>query len=986
MGQTLRKKIFLAYALPVLVSLLVLAGMCYGFIRQSIDSNQQEKLVILAADFSHRIEAKLQDRMAIMDRVETLDFAHNFRELALSSHLAKFARPLPVLSYLNQQGEEEVKVVHGRKNDQLLSFATEPWFARALARKNEVVIGHIGNSPELNQPCLTLAIAHFSYFGDEFEGVLKGEIPLADLTAELHKLAPGRSGHGILVDDRGRVLFPHDPQQPFRPLQGNAALLALLGEDAPAHSGVGLVQLAGAGALVARASVPSTGWSVLAVLPYAEFISPSLSLAGYTLGTLLLALALGLLLAHTIARPLARNLSKVIDHTVVIAAGTLDLNLEIHSGDELESLATSLNQMSSSIRQALAARDSRQNILQTIIDPLVILDHQFALLEVNAAARHLLGRDRSALVGVPITTFLGASTAEGELLLAEIQRRGTLQNRETRLRVSSGTTVPVLLSCSTPDPAVNREIGLVAIFKDISALKQAEEERRQALLFVETLLNRSPLGIRVFDGVTGACVRVNPVAAAISGGSENALLAQNFRELQSWHETGLSGEAEAVLGDGVPRQRETNLTTSFGKTMDARYFFSRFLVEGHPHLLVISQDISEEKRLLDENRRIEEQMLHVQKLESLGVLAGGIAHDFNNILMTVIGNADLALMRLPAESPAVNNLKQIGEAAGKAADLAGQMLAYSGRGKFVIESIDLNRLIETMMHMLEVSITKKAVLRFDFSQQLPAVEGDATQLRQVIMNLVINASEAIGERSGVIAISTGAMDCDHSYLRDTWLDEGLAAGLYVFFEIADTGCGMDQETIQRIFDPFFSTKFTGRGLGMAAVLGIVRGHKGAIKVYSEPGQGTTFKVLLPACALPPETGQEDTPVEEWQGSGQVLLVDDEETVRAVGKMMLQELGYEVITAADGREALELFKAHREEIVLVLMDLTMPHMGGEDAFRELRRLDPQLKVIITSGYNEQEVALRFVGKGLTGFLQKPFRLAVLRETLRSVGPG
>ena len=986
MGQTLHKKIFLSYALPVLVSLLLLAGMCYGLIRRSIDRNQQEKLIILAADFSHRIDARLRERMAVMARVETLDFSHNFRELALSSHLAKFATPLPVLSYLNKQGQEEVKVVHGRKTDQLLDLADEPWFAAALARKNEVVIGEVGISPELKQPCLTLAIAHFGYFGDEFEGVLKGEIPLADLTADLHHLTPGHSGHGTLVDDRGRILFPHDPQQPFRPLQGNAALLALLEEDAPARFGAGLVQLAGDGALVARAIVPSTKWSVLAVLPYIEFISPSLRLAGYTLGTLLVALALGLLLARSIARPLARNLSRVIEHTAIIAAGKLDRPLEMHSGDELESLATSLNQMSSSIRQALAARDSRQNILQSIIDPLVILDHQFAILEVNAAARHLLGRDRSTLSGVPITTFLGASATEGELLLAEIQRRGTLQNHETQLRISTGTEVPVLLSCSTPDSGVNREIGLVAIFKEISALKQAEEGRRQALVFVEALLNQSPVGIRVYDGVTGTCIRVNPAAAAIAGGPEQALLGQNFRELESWRESGLTAEAETVLADGVARQLETTLTTSFGRTMTARYFFSRFLVEGHPHLLVIGQDISEEKRLAEENRHIEEQMLHVQKLESLGILAGGIAHDFNNILMTVIGNADLALMRLPAESPAVNNLKQIGEAAGKAADLAGQMLAYSGRGKFVIEPLDLNRLIESMMHMLEVSITKKAVLRFDFSQQLPAVEGDATQLRQVIMNLVINASEAIGDRSGVIAISTGAMDCDSSYLHDTWLDEGLAPGFYVYFEISDTGCGMDQETVQRIFDPFFSTKFTGRGLGMAAVLGIVRGHKGAIKVYSEPGQGTTFKVLLPGCALPPETEQENVPAAEWQGTGHVLLVDDEETVRAVGKVMLQELGFAVITAADGREALELFKAHREEIVLVLMDLTMPHLGGEDAFRELRRLDPQVKVIITSGYNEQEVALRFVGKGLTGFLQKPFRLSVLRETLRSVGTG
>ena len=982
MSQTIRQKIVLSYALPILVSLLVLAGMCYGLIREFVDSNQQEKLVILASDFSHRIDATLQDRMALMARVETLDFTNNFRELALSSHLAKFARPLPVLSYLNRQGQEEVKVVDGQKNTQLLDLVGEPWFAAALARKNEVVIGGVTISPELKQPCLTLAIARFGYFGDAFEGVLKGEILLADLTAELPELAPGRSGHGILVDGQGRTLFPPEPGISFPPLQGDAALSALLGREAADLPGSAQVKLAGKRALVGRAIIPSLQWSVLAVLPYAEFIEPSQRLATYTFGTVLLALALGLWLARSIALPIGRNLSLVIDHTALIAAGKLDRPLEIHSEDEFETLATSLNQMAASITQALAARDSRQNILQTIIDPLVIFDHQFAIIEVNAAARHLLGQGSRPLTGVAATTFLGGSAPEGEKLLAEIRHRGTLQNHETELRTANGTTLPVLLSCSTPDPEVNREVGLVAIFKEISALKLAEEGRRQALVFVETLLTRSPVGIRVFDGVTGSCVRVNPEAAAISGGTENALLGQNFRELKSWREAGLTEEAESVLVDGVARQLETSLTTTFGKAMNARYFFSRFLVEGHPHLLVIGQDISQEKRLAEENRRIEEQMLHVQKLESLGVLAGGIAHDFNNILMAVIGNADLALMRLPPESPAVNNLKQIGEAAGKAADLAGQMLAYSGRGKFVIENIDLNRLIENMMHMLEVSISKKIVLRFDFSRQLPGVEGDATQLRQVIMNLVINASEAIGERSGVIAISTGAMDCDTNYLRDTWLDEGLEGGLYIYFEVSDTGCGMGQETIQRIFDPFFSTKFTGRGLGMAAVLGIVRGHKGAIKVYSEPGQGTTFKVFFPGGAPQPELGQEPAPGADWRGSGQILLVDDEATVRAVGKVMLQELGYDVITATNGREALELFKLHQGKIALVLMDLTMPQMGGEDAFRELRRLDPQIRIIITSGYNEMEVAHRFVGKGLAGFLQKPFRLSALRETLRT----
>jgi PAS domain S-box-containing protein len=399
-------------------------------------------------------------------------------------------------------------------------------------------------------------------------------------------------------------------------------------------------------------------------------------------------------------------------------------------------------------------------------------------------------------------------------------------------------------------------------------------------------------------------------------------------------------------------------------------------------LVGIHTDITERKRAEEERENMAKQLLHTQKLESLGVLAGGIAHDFNNILMTIIGNADLALMRINKESPATENLQRIEQAAARAADLAKQMLAYSGKGKFVVENIDLNHLLEDMLHMLEVSISKKAVLRLNLTRPLPSVEADSTQLRQIVMNLVINASEAIGDKSGVIAISTGCMDCDKNYLRDVWLEENLSEGLFVYFEISDTGCGMDKETVLKIFDPFFTTKFTGRGLGMAAVLGIVRGHKGAIKVYSELKKGTTFKILLPASDRPIEIFNGDLNKDNWKGSGTILFVDDEETVRGIGKEMLQELGYSVITAEDGRMAIDIFKTF-PDISFVILDLTMPHIDGEQCFRELKQINPSVKVIMSSGYNEQEVNQKFVGKGLAGFIQKPYTLSVLKETIQKI---
>jgi PAS domain S-box-containing protein len=400
-------------------------------------------------------------------------------------------------------------------------------------------------------------------------------------------------------------------------------------------------------------------------------------------------------------------------------------------------------------------------------------------------------------------------------------------------------------------------------------------------------------------------------------------------------------------------------------------------------IVAVIADMTELKQAEEQRRKLEQQMLHVQKLESLGVLAGGIAHDFNNILLAITGNASLALMRLSPESPAVHYLQQIERAADKAADLARQMLAYSGKGRFVVEVLNLNQVVEEMTKMLHVSISKRASLRYHLDPHLPSVEGDVTQIRQIVMNLAINASEAIGDRDGIISISTGSMECDLRYLREAWLDQSLAEGLYVYLEVADTGCGMSRETMERIFDPFFTTKFTGRGLGMAAILGIVRGHHGAIKIYSEPGRGSTFKILLPASERPAARAVAPVSEAQWRGSGLVMLVDDEEIIRSIASDMLTELGFDVMTAQDGREAVDLFRRNRERIAFVVLDLTMPYMSGEEAFREMRRIDPEVRVIMSSGYNEHEVTQKFMGKGLAGFIQKPYSLATLMDVTRSV---
>ncbi len=396
----------------------------------------------------------------------------------------------------------------------------------------------------------------------------------------------------------------------------------------------------------------------------------------------------------------------------------------------------------------------------------------------------------------------------------------------------------------------------------------------------------------------------------------------------------------------------------------------------------ISRNVTDRKELEHEQRALEAKMQHAQKLESLGVLAGGIAHDFNNLLMGVLGNVELALQELPPESGIQPRLQGVRTAAVRLAELTSQMLAYAGKGKFMVKALDLSRIVSEMAHLLSISISKRVVVNYDLAQQLPLVMADATQLRQVVLNLITNASEAIGERSGSIMLRTGVLEVDRAYLTDALHDGELGNGCYVYLEVADTGCGMSDEIRTRVFDPFFTTKFTGRGLGLAAVQGIVRSHHGAIKLASEAGKGSTFRILLP-CAHEARAAQE-RPVNatlQLPAGLRVLVVDDEETVRAMARLMLERAGVEVMTAVDGRQALEIIRKRGRQLDIVLLDLTMPHLNGIETFAEIRRLSTDLKIILCSGYTEQDTMPHFQGKDLAAFLHKPYDIVELLAALR-----
>lgn len=400
--------------------------------------------------------------------------------------------------------------------------------------------------------------------------------------------------------------------------------------------------------------------------------------------------------------------------------------------------------------------------------------------------------------------------------------------------------------------------------------------------------------------------------------------------------------------------------------------------------LAMVSDITERKRADRERRDLEAQMRQAQKLESLGVLAGGIAHDFNNLLTGIIGNVSIALNEL-ADRPRVHQLIDgIDTAARRASGLCQLMLTYSGKGQLKVAPIDLNQLVKEMGDLLGVSTSKKATIQYELADDLPSIDADAAQIGQILMNLITNASEALGDDNGVIAIRTGTLECGANFLRDTYLGPNLPAGEYVFLDIRDTGSGMDPETIDRIFDPFFTTKFVGRGLGLAAVLGIIRSHNGAIKVESAPGMGTTFCVFFPVGRLEAVELTEPADAARVQSSGiegrTILAVDDEEIVLSLIRRVLEAAGASVMTAENGETAVARFSERAGDIDCVVLDLTMPEMDGEETYREIRRIRDDVCVVISSGYAEEDVTRRFEGQNVGEFISKPFRP---NELLRAV---
>jgi len=605
-------------------------------------------------------------------------------------------------------------------------------------------------------------------------------------------------------------------------------------------------------------------------------------------------------------------------------------------------------------------RKRLEQIIDTIPAAVIIIAHDenHTILWINETGARFAGLPASELIGRSTLDFYVDEKIPADLM-SQLQERGFVNQFEVRLKNAQGIASWNRVSL-TPFDYLGQPAH-ISILINTQKLKLAEEALRESEARFRDFVEHSFSGIVV--SVNGVIVDVNERFAQMFGYPKEEMIGLTPIETQTPESAQrvlahiAAKEEGPVEGVGVRKDG-----TTFPLEITAR----NTIYKGQPARLGGVIDLTEKKR-------VEEVLRQTQKMDSLGLLAGGVAHDFNNLLVAMLGQASVALVKMGESDPARPHIEKVKKVAERAAVLTHHLLAYSGGGQFHGQPLDLNQLIQENIPLFDVAIPSHIQLEMVLDDTLPQIEGDEGQLQQIVMNLIINGVEAIGHKQGWVRLSTGLYYLNEHeiplwQLTGSWLNPGV----HVSLEIKDNGSGMDETTLARIFDPFFSTKATGRGLGLAAVLGIVRGHKGGIRVTSQPGQGTHYRLLFPA--LPTETplphGTDDL-AQAGTLTGTILVVDDELWVREAAADILALEGLRVLTAEDGQQGLALYQHNQAHIQLVLLDLSMPGMNGQDSYHHLRQLNPQLHIILSSGYSEKDVESILNHDPLVHFLQKPY---------------
>jgi PAS domain S-box-containing protein len=662
-----------------------------------------------------------------------------------------------------------------------------------------------------------------------------------------------------------------------------------------------------------------------------------------------------------------------------IGSGDLNFKFKIDSNDEIGQLADSFNQMVDDLQESTVSKEYVENIISSMIDTLIVLTPEGKIQKVNQATCNLLGYKAEELIG---QSFRKIHNSKGEKYeaklttgIAHLFQGSSIREIETAYITKDGNDIPVLFSSSALQDKNGRDQGIVCVASDITDRKRAEDALKESEAKYRQMVENVPTGIYEVDIEAFKFTKVNDVMCTVLGYTEEELLALNPMDIFAEDSKSLMIERmDKILNDEeVQPSIEYKILTKDGREIWV-LVNSRIIYEnGKPdRALAVAQDITERKNL-------EEQLMRAQKMEAIGTLAGGIAHDFNNILMSIQGYASLMRFDLDSTHPHYEQLLNIEKQVRTAAQLTEQLLGYARKGKYHVQPIDLNQLVA------ETSSTfgrarKEISIHHESTIDLHPIEADRGQMEQVLLNLYVNAADAM-LGGGKLILKTS--NVTHKDMKGKMYDP--KPGPYVQLKVMDTGIGMDQATQERLFDPFFTTKEMGKGtgLGLASVYGIIKGHGGYIDVDSKIGQGTKFQIYIPVSDEKADIKPAKKKIDINKGTETILLVEDEEVVLDVSVKMLQKLGYTVLAAKNGEEAIGLYKEKQDTIDLVILDMILPEIGGGEVYDAIKEIKPDVRVLLASGYSVDSQAKQILSRGCNGFIQKPFNFSELSAKIKEI---
>ncbi|MFQ5705369.1 MAG: PAS domain S-box protein [Gemmatimonadales bacterium] len=653
-----------------------------------------------------------------------------------------------------------------------------------------------------------------------------------------------------------------------------------------------------------------------------------------------------------------------------------------------------------------------EELFQSSPEAIVLVDIESRVLRLNREFTRLFGYTPEDLIGKSVDLALAPEEmrAEAGAFTTRVAMGERLSVNTVR-KSKDGRLIDVSL-LAAPVFTEQGQVATYAIYRDITDQRKAETELRQSEARYKNIFHSASVSIWEEDltsvkasldelknqGVEDFAKYFQEHPEFVQKTAEKITVLDVNDATLDLYEAESRAELLGPLNSKVIEEHLSVFANEFVAIAEGRPFFETEVaartLRGQPIDLVVKMAIPRDSERfsnvlvnivdVSQRRRVEEALQRAQRLESLGLMGGALAHEFNNILVSILGNAELAQLELPEGSPARKMLAEIGTAVNRAAALTDEMLAFSGRAKVDIKPLDISSEVRGMRSAIEAIKPENAVIQYDLAEELPYFLGDAARIKQTMLGLVSNATEALRDGDGTIGVATGLTKLTKAELQSGYWTDELDVGTYLFLRVSDTGHGMDRDTLPRAFDPFFTTKFAGRGLGLAAVLGIVRSMGGAVKVISAPDRGTTVTLFFPASGAEGEDSESpERDYSNWRGEGEILVVDDERSVLSVTKRVLRRWGFTVLTADDGTEGVEIYRNHCDKLKAVLLDFMMPIMRGDAAFAEMRRIDPRVPIVLLSGYAEGDGEHGLPFEGPDAFIHKPFELTELFETLVGV---